>query len=159
MVGAKFPLVFMALAMVAACVLGDDTEALQDTLSSLCSLNQFGKFGSCCKSHNISSLDFENRDTWECFFYNLEYTTGNLLTVLDFYTEELTLMGDGVFSSLSHLECLNFIGNELRSLPNDTFAGLSTVFSLNIAENSLTVITTEVFTELTRISSLCVSLS
>ena len=38
------------LMMIVVC--GDDTQALRDTISSLCSLNKVGKFASCCGSYD-----------------------------------------------------------------------------------------------------------
>ena len=54
--GSKTSLVIMTLLALAVSVLGDDTQALRDTLSSFCSLNKEGKFGSCCESYDISSV-------------------------------------------------------------------------------------------------------
>ena len=65
----------MALLVVVASVLGGDTQALQDTLSSLCPLNKEGSFGSCCESYDISSVIPASSGTWGCFLTSLESDT------------------------------------------------------------------------------------
>ena len=62
---------------------GDDTQALRDTISSLCSLNSVGEFASCCASYdNGASLTLEYSPSRECFIYDLGSTTGSVLTSL-----------------------------------------------------------------------------
>ena len=62
---------------------GDDTQALRDTISSLCSLNSVGKFASCCVSYdNGASLTLESSTARSCFIYGLTSTTESVLTSL-----------------------------------------------------------------------------
>ena len=62
---------------------GDDTQALRDTISSLCSLNSVGQFASCCASYyNGASLTLASSTARECFIYGLNTTTGSVLTSL-----------------------------------------------------------------------------
>ena len=64
-------------------VSGDDTQALRDTISSLCSLNKVGQFASCCGSYdNGASITLEDSSTWSCFISGLGSTTGSVLTSL-----------------------------------------------------------------------------
>ena len=69
--------------MMVVVVSGDDTQALRDTISSLCSLNKVGQFASCCGSYeNGSSITLEDSAARSCFIYYLESTTGSVLTSL-----------------------------------------------------------------------------
>ena len=62
-------------------VSGDDTQALRDTISSLCSLNKVGQFASCCGSYdNGASITLESSPARNCFFANLKSTTGSVVT-------------------------------------------------------------------------------
>ena len=62
---------------------GDDTQALRDTISSLCSLNSVGKFASCCVSYNNgASLTLASSTARACFIEGLGSTTGSFLTSL-----------------------------------------------------------------------------
>ena len=64
-------------------VSGDDTQALRDTISSLCSLNKVGQFASCCGSYdNGASITLEWSKARECFISGLVSTTGSVLTYL-----------------------------------------------------------------------------
>ena len=64
-------------------VSGDDTQALRDTISSLCSLNKVGQFASCCGSYNNgASITLASSTVRNCFIYSLESTTGSVLTYL-----------------------------------------------------------------------------
>ena len=64
-------------------VSGDDTQALRDTISSLCSLNKVGKFASCCGSYdNGASITLEDSTARDCFIYSLGSTTESDLTFL-----------------------------------------------------------------------------
>ena len=71
-------MIMMTLLTVVVNVLGDDTQALRDTLSSLCSLNKEGHFGSCCKSYGISSVTLASGPAGNCFIYSLSYTSGSI---------------------------------------------------------------------------------
>ena len=69
----RVPVIMIVLMLaVVVSVLGDDTQALQDTLSSLCSLNKKGKFGSCCENYDISSVTLASSETWDCFIYGAQ---------------------------------------------------------------------------------------
>ena len=62
---------------------GDDTQALRDTISSLCSLNSVGKFASCCVSYdNGASLTLASSTARNCFISGLGSTRGSVLTSL-----------------------------------------------------------------------------
>ena len=62
---------------------GDDTQALRNTISSLCSLNKVGQFASCCKDNdNGAFITLANRNTWICFITAFSSTTGSSLTYL-----------------------------------------------------------------------------
>ena len=69
--------------MMVIVVCGDDTQALRDTISSLCSLNKVGKFASCCGSYdNGASITLEDSTARECFTSDLTSTSGYVLTYL-----------------------------------------------------------------------------
>ena len=72
-------IIMMTLVVVSMCVLGDDTQALQDTLSSLCSLNKEGQFGSCCESYDISSVTLASSPARNCFISSLSSTSGTII--------------------------------------------------------------------------------
>ena len=62
---------------------GDDTQALRDTISSLCSLNSVGQFASCCVSYdNGASLTLEDSPARSCFIWDLGSTESSVLTSL-----------------------------------------------------------------------------
>ena len=62
---------------------GDDTKALRDTISSLCSLNSVGKFASCCVSYdNGASLTLASSAARDCFIFGLGTTPGSVLISL-----------------------------------------------------------------------------
>ena len=64
-------------------VSGDDTPALRDTISSLCSLNSVGKFASCCVSYdNGASLTLDYSTARACFISDLGSNAGSVLTSL-----------------------------------------------------------------------------
>ena len=115
----KASVIMMVLLVAVLCVLGDDTQALRDTLSSLCSLNQNGAFGSCCESHDINSVTLDSSETWNCFLSSLS-STSNSITYLfvihmiiydlhisrSFGNKGLSTLENGVFSSLTNLKSL-----------------------------------------------------
>ena len=68
--------------MMVIVVSADDTQALRDTVSSLCSLNKAGQFHSCCLSYDINSLSLASSPARECFIYNLTSSSGSVLTSL-----------------------------------------------------------------------------
>ena len=62
-------------------VSGDDTQALRDTISSLCSLNKVGQFASCCGSYdNGASITLEDSPTRNCFVSGIARDTESVLT-------------------------------------------------------------------------------
>ena len=75
-------IVMMTLMVTAECVLGDDTKALQNTLSSLCSLNKEGKFGSCCENYDISSVTLASSVARGCFIHEFSSTDSSIITFL-----------------------------------------------------------------------------
>ena len=75
----KVPVIMIVLMLgVVVSVLGDDTQALRDTLSSLCSLNKEGQFGSCCASYDISSVTLAYSSVRNCFVSSLSSTSGSV---------------------------------------------------------------------------------
>ena len=71
--------------MMVIVVSADDTQALRHTVSSLCSLNNAGKFASCCSSYDINSLSLANSPARSCFIFELRSRTGSVLTSLFVY--------------------------------------------------------------------------
>jgi len=60
---------------------GNDTQALQHTISSLCELNSVGQFASCCVSYNNNaSITPADSPTRSCFISSLSSTTSSILT-------------------------------------------------------------------------------
>ena len=79
--GTRFALAMIVLLSFVTNILGDDTQALQSTLASLCSLNKNGVFGSCCKSYqNGCSVSLASSPARNCFIADLGSTTGSILT-------------------------------------------------------------------------------
>ena len=77
------PVIMGVIVLMMTVVSGDDTQALRDTISSLCSLNKVGQFASCCGSYdNGASITLEDSPARSCFIYYLESTTGSVLTSL-----------------------------------------------------------------------------
>ena len=73
----KVPVIMIVLLLgVVVSVLGGDTQALRNTLSSLCSLNKEGKFGSCCESYDISSVTLDSAE--DCFIYSIYSKSGSI---------------------------------------------------------------------------------
>ena len=88
---------------------GDDTQALRDTISSLCSLNSVDQFASCCVSYdNGASLTLASSTARECFITGLGSTTGSVLTslfVICFIFVLVLLFDDcHLFSSFFHFQ-------------------------------------------------------
>ena len=75
-------LLLITLLGVSVSVLGDDTQAFRDTLSSLCSLNKEGNFGACCRSYDISSVTLASSPARNCFIDGLGSTSGSVITSL-----------------------------------------------------------------------------
>ena len=76
-------------------VLGDDAWALRNTLTSLCSLNQKGVFGSCCRSYSIESVGLGSSAARNCFISSI-ISNGGSITTLFVFTSVILL-----FSSFS----------------------------------------------------------
>ena len=68
--------------MMVIVVSADDTQALRDTVSSLCSLNKAGQFHSCCLKHDINSLSLASSPARVCFINGLSSSGGSVLTSL-----------------------------------------------------------------------------
>ena len=114
-------------------VSGDDTQALRDTISSLCSLNSVGKFASCCVSYdNGASLTLKYSTARACFIYNLTSTTGSVLTSLFVicFIFVLFLLFDDCHSFSSFFIFRSFQARELRVLGKDVFSSLTNLKSL-----------------------------
>ena len=73
---------FVVFIMTSFVVCGDDTNAIRDTLSSLCSLNNVGQFGSCCKEHPAGSILISKRDSWSCYANDMRTNDGGDLISL-----------------------------------------------------------------------------
>ena len=80
----KLPLMMIMMTMmgVAVVVLGDDTQSLRDTLSSLCSLNKEGTFGSCCENYDINSMTLVSSSARDCFLSDFYFTSDYIITFL-----------------------------------------------------------------------------
>ena len=121
------------IVMMMIVVCGDDTQALRDTISSLCSLNKVGKFASCCRSYdNGATITLKSSPARSCFIFALSSTTGSVLNSLfvicfifvlfllfddchcfssffifrSFNERGLSVLGKDVFSSLTNLQAL-----------------------------------------------------
>ena len=74
---------FLVIVLMMIVVEGDDTQALRDTISSLCSLNRVGQFASCCASYdNGASLTLASSTARKCFISGLASTSGSVLISL-----------------------------------------------------------------------------
>ena len=77
------PVLMGMIVLMVIVVSGDDTQALRDTISSLCSLNKVGRFASCCGSYdNGATITLASNPTRSCFIYGLGSTTGSIVTSL-----------------------------------------------------------------------------
>ena len=77
------PVIMGVIVLMMIVVSGDDTQALRDTISSLCSLNKVGQFASCCGSYdNGASITLASSTARNCFISELGSTTGSVLTSL-----------------------------------------------------------------------------
>ena len=95
----KVPVILFALMLtVVVSVLGDDTQALRDTLSSLCSLNKEGKFGSCCESYDISSVTLASSAARNCFISSLYSTSESIIELFVFQLYFRIVHFSGVFN-------------------------------------------------------------
>ena len=76
-------MIMEVIVLMTIVVEGDDTQALRNTISSLCSLNSVGQFASCCVSYdNGASLTLASSTARSCFIYGLGSTTGSVLNSL-----------------------------------------------------------------------------
>ena len=73
-----FLVVFFLLISCVIATTDYPTLALRDTLSSLCEVNQEGKFGSCCRAYDISSVSIEKSEERDCFISNLISTSDGI---------------------------------------------------------------------------------
>ena len=93
----KVPVIMIVVMLaVGVNVLGDDTQALQDTLSSLCSLNKEGQFGSCCENYDISSVTLASSAARDCYISGLSYTSGSITSLFVFQLHFRTVYFSGV---------------------------------------------------------------
>ena len=112
---------------------GDDTQALRDTISSLCSLNSVGQFASCCVSYdNGASLTLESSPARSCFVSGLGSTTGSVLTSLFVicFIFVLFLLFDDYHSFSSFSNSGGFLSKGLCVLGKDVFSSLTNLQSL-----------------------------
>ena len=118
---------------------GDDTQALRDTISSLCSLNSVGKFASCCVSYdNGAFLTLESSTTRACFIYSLKSTTGSVLTSLFVICFIFVLfLLDDCHSFSSFFIFRSFDSRGLCVLGKDVFSSLTNLKSLPSSSHSL----------------------
>ena len=76
-------MIMRVIVLMMIVVEGDDTQALRDTISSLCSLNSVGQFASCCASYdNGASLTLASSTARACFISSLGSTPGSILYYL-----------------------------------------------------------------------------
>ena len=128
--------VIMGVIVLIIVVSGDDTQALRDTISSLCSLNKVGEFASCCVSYNNgASITLASSPARSCFIYGLTSITGSVLISLfvicfifvlfllfddchcfspffifrNFQSRGLSVLGKDIFSSLTNLQSFFFL--------------------------------------------------
>ena len=76
-----FEFFLIVLFLLISCVIATTdypTLALRDTLSSLCEVNQEGKFGSCCRAYDISSVSIEESEERDCFISSLISTSDGI---------------------------------------------------------------------------------
>ena len=132
----SIPMIMGVIVLTAVVVVsGDDTQALRNTISSLCLSNHaWWSFCSCCGSYNNgASITLEDNSTWKCFISNLTSTADFALTSLfvicfifdlfllfdvchcffssffrSFEHKYITVLERGVFSSLKNLQSLFF---------------------------------------------------
>ena len=92
---------FVVFIMTSFVVCGDDTNAIRDTLSSLCSLNSVGQFGSCCQEHPTGSILFSRRDSWSCYANDMRTNNGGdlifLFVLSSLYSNRFHTFYTGIF--------------------------------------------------------------
>ena len=103
------PVIMGVIVLMMIVVSGDDTQALRDTISSLCSLNKVGQFASCCGSYdNGASVTLADSSASSCFIYRFTTTSGRYVTELFVicFIFVLFLLFDycHCFSSFSHFQ-------------------------------------------------------
>jgi len=145
--------VFVLFSVFSVCF-SDDTDALRNTISSLCAVNSVGAYASCCKaSLNGQSLTMSNARG--CFLFSLTpKEDGQDISYLDFSYTDLRAVGAGTFSSLKHLKSLSLFYNFISSIPEGTFDGLTELTSLSLANNELVSIPPNLFSSLPNLESL-----
>ena len=131
----------IALIMIVVC--GDDTQALRDTISSLCSLNKVGRFASCCGSYdNGAFITLEDSTARTCFIHGLTSTTGSVVTSLFVicFIFVLFLLFDDCHCFSSFFIFRRFEYRELSVLGKDVFSSLTNLnflFSLLLTPSSI----------------------
>ena len=127
------PVIMGVIVLMMIVVSGDDTQALRDTISSLCSLNKVGQFASCCGSYeNGASITLASSTAKICFIYNLRSTTGSVLTYLFVicFIFVLFLLFDDCHCFSSFFIFRSFHSRGLSVLGKDAFSNLTDLNSL-----------------------------
>ena len=114
---------------------GDDTQALQHTISSLCELNSVGKFAGCCASYNNgASITLASSTVRSCFIFALSSTTGSILTELFVICFSFLccffFLDDCLSFFIFFFIFRNFNYKGLYDLGKDVFSGLTNLQSL-----------------------------
>ena len=128
------PVIMGVIVLMMIVVSGDDTQALRDTISSLCELNKVGKFADCCGSYNNgASITLESSPARECFISSLGSTTGSVLTSLFVicFIFVLFLLFDDCHCFSSFFIIRNFTSRGLSVLGKDVFSNLTNLNSLS----------------------------
>ena len=80
-----FCLAFVFFFSLSCVVCGDDTHAVRDTFSSLCSINTGNAFSSCCREHPASSIDLTRLESWSCYANDMKTNeNGDLISMFVF---------------------------------------------------------------------------
>ena len=134
------PVIMRVIVLMMIVVSGDDTQALRDTISSLCSLNKVGQFASCCGSYdNGASITLEYSPVRSCFISYLGSITGSVLTSLFVicFIFVLFLLFDDCHSFSSFFIFRDFQSRGLGVLGKDVFSNLTNLQSLFPSSHSL----------------------
>ena len=121
-------------------VSGNDTPALRDTISSLCSLNKVGQFASCCGSYrNGASITLASSPARNCFISGLKTAEGSVVTSLFVicFIFVLFLLFDDCYCFSSFFIFRSFESRGLSALGKDVFSNLTNLNSLFFPSHSL----------------------
>ena len=119
---------FVVFIMTSFVVCGDDTNAIRDTLSSLCSLNSVGKFASCCKEYPIGSISFSRRDSWSCYANDMRTNNGGDLLFLFVLSRFIQSNFHTFYTGISHLRISLILESTLFPVSPILFLFLSLFF-------------------------------